>query len=64
MGKMKQKLIDLMESPDFNDESGLMDSSDEYEVLLPKGMKVSELWEKIDRERDEDGDPEELDFGE
>ena len=63
MGRMKDKLMDMMENPDYYSDEG-MDGGDEYELLLPKGMKNRDLWEKLERqeETDEQGEPEELDF--
>lgn len=61
MGRMKEKLIDMMENPEYYDEG--MDMGDEYEILLPKGMKMREVLERLDRKDSEDQeDPEELDF--
>lgn len=48
MGRMKDKLMDMMENPDYY-ESESIDMSDEYEILLPKGVKAIDVWKKIDR---------------
>lgn len=60
MGRMKAKLMDMMENPEHYEIEGI-DGSDEYELMLPKGMKVKDLWDRLER-NEEAEDMEELDF--
>lgn len=58
MGRVKAQLIEEMEGNDsWENEIGDME---EYQVHLPKSVKEKDFWSSLDRE--EEGDPEELDF--
>lgn len=59
MGRMKAKLMDMMENPEHYDLEGI-DGSDEYELMLPKGMKTKDLWDRLERQSEPEED--ELNF--
>lgn len=57
MKPVKQK---INEAEEFNNETQI-DSSEEYEVFLPKGVN-KDFWNRVDNNEQEHGDPEELNF--